>query len=338
MNLTPKQQFLKAFRHESIPCVPGFEIEFQLYREYAGEWPVVGEEMAKLSPKERELAHGHNAEIMIRAAEACHHNALKDIGAMWEISPGQPADLYMPTLEDRLAHLRALRKVAGDDYFIFGTVYLPLSIPFFGDLTAYSMELIDEPEKCEARSMSAVHEMLQLQEQLLEAGADGILDDCDLAFNTGTFLSPDMMDQFFFPAFKVWTEACNKDNIPCVWHSDGNLNGIFDRILESGVNALHCIDPLADMDIAALKRRSKGKLTLIGNIDCSIIHMGTPEQCYEKTTEILTAVRAEEASGHIFSSCNTIFLGMPKENYDAVIAARLDFNKKLQAEADAVRQ
>ena len=64
MNLTPKQEFLKVYNHESIPAVPGMEIEFQLYREYAGEWPVVGEEMAKLSPKERELAHGHNAEIM----------------------------------------------------------------------------------------------------------------------------------------------------------------------------------------------------------------------------------------------------------------------------------
>ncbi|WP_195282932.1 uroporphyrinogen decarboxylase family protein [Harryflintia acetispora] len=337
MNLTPKQEFLKVYNHESIPAVPGMEIEFQLYREYAGEWPVVGEEMAKLSPKERELAHGHNAEIMIRAAEACHHNALKDIGGYWEISPGKAADLYMPTLSDRLAHLRALRKEAGNDYFIFGTVYLPLSIPFFGDLTAYSMELIEEPEKCEQRSMDEVRHMLEIQEQLLEAGADGLIDDCDLAFNTGTFLSPEMMDQFFFPAFRVWTEACRKAGVPCIWHSDGNLNGIFDRILESGVGGLHCIDPLANMDIAQLKLRSRGKLTLIGNIDCSIIHMGTPQQCYEKATEILTAVRESEPSGHVFSSCNTIFLGMPKENYDAVIAARLDFNKKLRAEAKAER-
>ena len=56
MHLKPREKFIKALRHESIPCVPGFEIEFQLYREYGGGWPVVGAEMQKLSPKERELA------------------------------------------------------------------------------------------------------------------------------------------------------------------------------------------------------------------------------------------------------------------------------------------
>jgi len=330
MELKPREKFLKALRHESIPCVPGFEIEFQLYKEYAGEWPVVGAEMAKLSPKERELAHGHNAEIMAKAAEATHHCGLKDIGAFWEISPGTPADLYMPTEEDRLAHIRAFKKVTGNEFFLFGTVYLPLSIPFFGDMTAFSMELYDEPEKVKARSQRALDEMLELQKKLLDAGADGIVDDCDIAFNTGTFISPEMMDEFFFPYFNKWVKECHRMGVPCAWHSDGNLMGIFDRIEKSGVDAMHCIDPIAGMDIAALKARTKGKLTLIGNIDCSLIHRGTPQQCYEKTAEILRAVRAQEDSGHIFSSCNTIFLGMPKENYDAVIAARLDFDRELE--------
>ncbi len=110
--------------------------------------------------------------------------------------------------------------------------------------------------------------------------------------------------------------------------------GIMDRIETSGVDALHSVDPVAGMDIAAIKGRTKGKLALIGNLDCTLIHLSTPERCYDETLRILRDVRAQEDSGHIFSSCNTIFLGMPKENYDAVIEARLAYDRELQALSD----
>lgn len=325
----PKECFIKAFCHEEVTCIPAMEIEFQLYREYTGKSPIVAYEFAKLSPKEKVLAHGHNAEVMIAAASAVHHAALKDIGAYWEIGPGVAADLWMPCLEDRLNHLKALKKEAADDFFIFGTVYFPLRIPYLGDLTEYSLQLFDKPDEIRAQSKQRLEDAWILQEQLIEAGADGIINDCDVAFNSGPVISPAMMDDFFFPYLHDWVTKCKTNHIYCVWHSDGNLNIIMDRILGSGVDAIHSIDPTAGMEIIETMKRVCGRLTLIGNLDCSIIHLGTPEDIYVETIKILEGCFESCIGGHIFSACNTIFTGIPKENYDAVVSARLDFDSRI---------
>ena len=199
MAVTPRQRFKSALHKKRLDVVPGFEIEFQLYREYGGGMPVVGLDFEKLSPKEKDLAHGRNAEIMLRAAAACHHDGLKDIGEYWDVGPGHPALLWFPTMEDRVAHVRALRREAGDDCYVFATVYLPLSIPFFGDMTAYSLQLYDEPEVIHAKAEQLLQTALESQKRLLDAGADGVLNDCDVAFNSNPFLSPAMMDDVFSP-------------------------------------------------------------------------------------------------------------------------------------------
>jgi uroporphyrinogen decarboxylase len=329
MSQRPKECFIKAFRHEEAPCIPAMEIEFQLYREYTGKSPIVAYEFAKLSSKEKELAHGYNAEVLIEAANAVHHAALKDIGAYWEIGAGVAADLWMPSLEDRLNHLKALKKEAADDFFIFGTIYFPLRIPYLGDLTEYSLQLFEKPDEIRAQSKQRLEDACILQDKLIEAGADGIINDCDVACNSGSLLSPAMMDDFFFPYLFDWVVKCRRDEIFCVWHSDGNLDMLMDRIIDSGVHALHSIDPTAGMNIVELMGRVCGKMTLIGNLDCSIIHMGIPEDCYAETTKILESCFRSCRGGHIFSACNTIFHGIPKENYDAVINARLDFDRKI---------
>lgn len=331
MAVTPRQRFKSALHKKRLDVVPGFEIEFQLYWEYGGGMPVVGFAFEKLSPKEKDLAHGRNAEIMLRAAAACHHDGLKDIGEYWDVGPGHPALLWFPTMEDRVAHVRALRREAGDDCYVFATVYLPLSIPFFGDMTAYSLQLYDEPEVIHAKAEQLLQTALESQKRLLDAGADGVLNDCDVAFNSNPFLSPAMMDDVFFPYLKRWAQATHDMGVECVWHSDGNLMPLMNGILDSGIDGLHCIDPFAGMDVARLLDQTEGRLTLIGNMSGLVIHTGTPEENYKEATRILEQAVATGKEGYIFSSCNTIIEEMPKENYDAVIQARLDFNKRMQA-------
>ena len=119
--------------------------------------------------------------------------------------------------------------------------------------------------------------------------------------------------------------------VECVWHSDGNLMPLMNGILDSGIDGLHCIDPFAGMDVARLLDQTEGRLTLIGNMSGLVIHTGTPEENYKEATRILEQAVATGKEGYIFSSCNTIIEEMPKENYDAVIQARLDFNKRMQA-------
>src|SRR5690349_18938833 len=101
--MTPKQRFQAALNHKQPDDFVSFmEIEFHLYDEFIGKEPVVGHEFQKLSSREKEKALFRNAEIFVETAEKAGHDAIKDIGGYWEISPGKPAYLWLPDEQSRL--------------------------------------------------------------------------------------------------------------------------------------------------------------------------------------------------------------------------------------------
>lgn len=135
-----------------------------------------------------------------------------------------------------------------------------------------------------------------------------------------------MMDEFFFPYFFRWVDSLKRQGIPSVWHTDGNISILMDRVLESGVNAIQCVDPLAGMDIVALKKQVEGRLTLIGNMDCSVLQSGPAEAIRDQCRYILEGCRG--SGGFVFSACNVIFRGIPLENYEVMVQARQEFGRE----------
>jgi uroporphyrinogen decarboxylase len=95
---------------------------------------------------------------------------------------------------------------------------------------------------------------------------------------------------------------------------------IMDDILASGVDAIQCVDPLAGMDIVQLKKDTAGRLTLIGNLDCSILQLGTAEQIDGACKTIIEGCKF--GGDFVFSGCNAIFKGIPAENYQVMVDAR----------------
>jgi len=63
----------------------------------------------------------------------------------------------------------------------------------------------------------------------------------------------------------------------CIKHSDGNLMKILDMIIETGIDGINPIDPIAGMDIQKIKKMYGGSVCIIGNIDCgNLLTNGTP--------------------------------------------------------------
>ena len=117
--MTHKERILAAINFQQPDdMVAMFEIEFQIYGEYVGEDPVVGHNFAKMSKKEKEYALRRNAEIFVMAALKAGHDAIRDIGAYWEVAPGIPALLWLPTLEDRVAQMQAISDAAGGEFLL----------------------------------------------------------------------------------------------------------------------------------------------------------------------------------------------------------------------------
>ena len=102
-----------------------------------------------------------------------------------------------------------------------------------------------------------------------------------------------------------------------VMHSDGDLMNIMDQICEIKPDVLHSIDPMAGMDIKEVKRLTYGKVALMGNVQCSYLQEGPDEKIIESSQYCIE--HGATGGGYIFSSSNTIFQGVPLENYRTMV-------------------
>ncbi|MHB8995167.1 MAG: uroporphyrinogen decarboxylase family protein [Armatimonadota bacterium] len=58
----------------------------------------------------------------------------------------------------------------------------------------------------------------------------------DICDNSGSMISPRLLDKIYFPHLRYCLEPLNEAGVKKVWHSDGNINPIIDRLVEAGIN------------------------------------------------------------------------------------------------------
>ncbi len=325
--MTPKERFQRAVRFQKPEDYVSFmELEFQITEEYVGKQLVLGEEFAGLSAKEKERAHHENAQAMIAVMEKAGHDAVKEMGGYWEAAPGHPAFMWLPSMEDRLDYVRIFKQEAGERYFLLGNVGATMSIPSGDQLYDYVEKLFDEPQLIHEESESLLHQGLSDGVKLIDAGCDGIINASDIAFNTGTFISGEMLEEFFFPYFDRWVEETKRRGALTVWHTDGNINKVLPRAVAAGVEAIQCIDPLGGMDIVALKKEWYGKTALIGNLDCSLLQTGAREEVEAAAKAVLEGCKGD--GGFVLSCCNAVFKGITGERYQWLVDSRYRFGKE----------
>ena len=89
---------------------------------------------------------------------------------------------------------------------------------------------------------------------------------------------------------------------------------------EIGIDAYHSIEPLAGMDIRALKRRYGSRISLWGNLDCGdLLTNGSPDQIVEEGKALLEDMAP--GGGYLYSSSNAIHDAIPYENLQAMLHA-----------------
>lgn len=325
--MTPRQRFVNALNFRQPENYISFmEIEFHIYEEYIGRKPIVGYDFEKLSKAEKEKALFMNAEIMVETAEKAGHDAIRNFPGYWEISPGQAAYVWLGGEEAQLNQLKALKKIAGDKYFIIGNTGGTMCIPDGEHIYDFVIDLFERPEEVKKRNENMLLAGIENQWRVLEAGADGIVNCSDVAFNNGPFISPDMMDEFFFPYFNRWVDSLKRQNIISIWHTDGNLLPIMDRILETDVTAIQCVDPLGGMDIVQVKKQARGKLALIGNIDCALLQSGPKEAIDAEVKRVVEGCKSD--GGFVLCGCNAIFKGIPADHYQVMVDGRYRYGQE----------
>jgi uroporphyrinogen decarboxylase len=145
----------------------------------------------------------------------------------------------------------------------------------------------------------------------------------DVAHADGLIVSPEILRRYVFPWYGQMVEMAHQSGKIAIYHSDGQLWKVLDDIIACGFDALHPIEPKA-MNIVEVRCRSKGKLSLIGNIDLHYpLTTGTPSAVQAQVRERILALAP--AGGYVVGSSNSIPHWVPVENYLAMLQATFDY-------------
>jgi uroporphyrinogen decarboxylase len=190
-------------------------------------------------------------------------------------------------------------------------------------LETFSMALFENPDLVERLNTTLGNLVLSMFEYFAQSDAvDAIWYSDDIAYVNSLLVSPEVLDQYFFPWLKKIGDLAHAANKPLIYHTDGILYDVFDRIIDCGVDAIHPIEPKA-MPIAEVKKRYGDKLCLIGHVDVDMLSRGTEAEVREQVRKNI-----EEAGyngGYCAGSGNSIPDYVKYENYLAMLRAVEDF-------------
>jgi uroporphyrinogen decarboxylase len=181
----------------------------------------------------------------------------------------------------------------------------------------FSFAMFENPELVLSLNEKVGNLVLSMFEYFAQSPeVDAIWYSDDIAFTNGLLVSPDVLDKLLFPWLKKIGLLCKKYKKPFIYHTDGILYDVFEKIIDCGVNAIHPIEPKA-MNIKEVKEKYGNKLCLIGNVDVDMLSRGTPEEvrrCVKKNIEEIGY-----NGGYCVGSGNSVPEYVKYENYLAMI-------------------
>jgi uroporphyrinogen decarboxylase len=176
-----------------------------------------------------------------------------------------------------------------------------------------------QPEMARELARISTDYYMEMHSMAIDAGAEVIALEGDLAHNTNTLMSPDQYAEFLAPYHTEIVENVHRKGAKIFKHSDGDLWPILDMLLDCGFDGIHPIQPQC-MDIGETKRHLAGKACVLGNIDCMyLLCEGTTQEVEQTVRETIEA--AAPGGGYIMSSSNSIHPGCKPENYIAMVEA-----------------
>ncbi len=155
-----------------------------------------------------------------------------------------------------------------------------------------------------------------------------------IADDMGTQLAPifglDVAKEFIFPNIKKLCDLAHSFNIKVMLHSCGSITQFFDDIINSGVDILDPLQPLAkDMDFVGVKRKIGNKICLHGAVDTQyLLPSGTKEEVRKTIYELLSFYKDESGlnGGFIISPAHVLQPDVPIQNILTMYQAIRDFN------------
>jgi len=237
-------------------------------------------------------------------------------------SVDEVADWYVP-------FIRRVKQVFDENDLVFiGEVEGPLTDSYtFTDMELFCTLIYDAPDVAEYL-LDVTTEWASIIVRLYcEFPASGafILGD-DMAYKTSTIFSHSFLREKIFPRWKKIAEPLSAAGIRFVYHSDGNIMGVLDDLVNDvGIEGLNPIEPTAGMDIAAI-REAYPKLLLLGNVDTiGILLSEDPAAVEDAARELIEKVGKQ---GNLLAGSSTeVSDAVPVANILALYSAIRKYGK-----------
>lgn len=313
--MTNREKFIRTLKCEKIGGqVPTFELVFFLTMEAFGRVHPSHryyEQWNQMSHEEQKLHIEDMADLYIAIAKRYGHSAIF-IQPDKELYLGKPADLEVTQWL-----LETIREKSGDEYFIMMHGDPTWAIPNGNNMMEFSVQMYEEPEVLNEQSKRRLEWCLDFASKLDQKGhlLDGFALCSDYCFNTNPFFNNEQFDEFNVPYLKTVCSEYRKMGYYSIKHSDGNIMPILKQIADCKPDAIHSLDPQANVSLTEARKVVGDEIALIGNVNCGLLQTGTDEECRE---DILRSLRQgmEGGKGYVFATSNCAYTGMPLKRYE----------------------
>lgn len=177
-----------------------------------------------------------------------------------------------------------------------------------------------DPDLSRALVEISVEFEAEVARRAIQAGAEIVVLGDDYAWKRGPLMSPAHFEEFVLPGLRQVVQAIKDEGGYCVKHTDGDIHLILDMMVDTGIDAINPLEPVAGMDIADVKRRYGDRVCVVGNIDCGELLSRQSVADVERAVRECIAA-ASPGGGHILSSSNSIHSSVKPENYRAMVEA-----------------
>jgi uroporphyrinogen decarboxylase len=292
--------FAVRMGHDAVLVDPTFEKTPLAGGRYRSEWGYVGQRTQE--------EHGIEVESPIQT--------------LADFERYTPPDPYAPGRYDAIEKAVA---TYGDRYAVIVHLNDVFSLPrYLMGMENLLMAVALDPELVQELVDMSVDINLKMAKEVARRGAKIVYTGDDVAGTKGPLMSPRHFRKLFYPGLCRVMRGFKELGLYVIKHTDGNLWPIIDMIVDSGIDCLDPIDPLAGMDLGETKAKYGQRIALKGNVDCaSLMTFGTPEETAEATKEALR--KGMPGGGFILSSSNSIHSGVKPENYGAVMRTLQEF-------------
>ncbi len=310
--MTGKERMIRALAFEETDRPPHFEIMFQLEQEAFGLQFPSKDAWEGCTKAEKRRMVADCMTIYEKIVERYQWDALA-VFFPWSDPDG----------------VVAAKRTFGDDILIGSIVGDTVwSIEHMPDWNQFAVDLRERPEHLYAVAEEKTCRTFAKIDLLVDAGAEFIFLVNDVAFNSGPFVSPRHFHELVTPYLTRQVEHIKRRGAIPFIHTDGNVMLILDDLLSAGAACFQSVDPMAGMDIAEVKRRCQGRMALMGNVQCSLLQDGPAEAI--RRSALYCLKHTSPGGGYIFSTSNTIFPGMPLENYHYMLEVFREFCRRKQ--------